>query len=268
MKRKVIKSILLIFMLTLTLFSVYTFKASDYFLLSPQIKFYGSNDNWATYNTISTLWLQEDENTFIFDADGAFDFQNGLKGSLGNYQKYRITATQTDITNFQFISSGGASINYDINYNTLEFSNNTISSNPDNVSIDILYNGKAETIQGQNFSIRLIKNNYIPPTTTANDYINQGWLKGYQEALDNINWIDENDDNYDDISFNAGRLSGIEENNANKTLIGFAGSILGAGLSFVLFLATEFDIFGVNLLTIFLGFIAVIGAIFIIKKVL
>ena len=102
---------------------------------------------------------------------------------------------------------------------------------------------------------------------------NKGKDDGYAYALlDNDIVIDTNNDLYDDASYSAGYTSGLvaarEEVEATETIVGFAGSILGAGLSFLLFLGTEFSLFGINLLTVFIAFVTISLAIIILKKVI
>jgi len=267
MKKFRFKLFIIAFML-LSIFSLnfVKFKALDNYTLRPQIIFVGSNDNFVTSYTVDLFWTyNETFDTYILDADGSYDFQNGLDFAMGSYDKYKIIATQTNLTYFSFVTSM-FEIEFDINNTALEFEVN-VSTSPDLVEITVSQSGISKTFTSDNFYIQLKENSgYI---ISPDIYINQGKLEGYQKALDDIGWVDEEPtDNYDDDSFNAGVISAYEKNTAEDTLLRFVGSILGSGLSFLLFVGTEFTLFGVNLITVVIGLLTVSLAFFIIKSVL
>ena len=130
---------------------------------------------------------------------------------------------------------------------------------------------------------------------------NEGYNKGYDDGYikgdeNEENIIDNNLDGYDDDSYNAGydlgedagynsgytvgydegedvgyadgRNSVEVENQMGSTITGLIGNVFGTGLSFILFVFTEFELFGINVLTIFLLMISLTAAIFIIKQFL
>ena len=177
---------------------------------------------------------------------------------------------KSPIDPYNFIENDRLYIEFDvtsgINWYTIDFSETEYGSggqydsygiglvlkNGTRFSLDLTY-----TLSNEVF----ISSLYITPNTT----------EIYNEAFnDGVNSVDTYQ--YYDDGYNDGYLEGFNSvevtNEERDTIIGFAGAILGAGLSFILYLGTEFELFGVNLLTVLIGFITISLALFILKKVI
>lgn len=110
------------------------------------------------------------------------------------------------------------------------------------------------------------------------------WDEGYQQAIDEYTAlgsikVDSDGDGYDDNDYldmyndiyNSAYQKGVEDTNATagnyNALIELPGGIIGTILSFFLFIATEFGIFGVTLLSFLLIIFMVSAVLFVMKVV-
>ena len=99
---------------------------------------------------------------------------------------------------------------------------------------------------------------------------------GFNDGVDSVDPINDTDqDGYDDTSYTEGYTNGVSDGYADgyeategeEAIIRGAGTLAGAILSFVLFISTEFAIFGVSLLDVIIITIILGAVIFVLKLV-
>ena len=228
-------------------------------------------------------WTRDNENSayYILDLDGSYIISNGLM-TISNV--YKISSTNTNYRYLEFVTTEGTYV-YDLISDYLEITVDSYISGDDVYKLYVGNSKIVNTIYINDGSFRILSNNLqgllefgVYERGFDEGYI-QGEVKvklmvfivGYNQALlEKDIVIDANNDLYDDSSYSAGYAAGItaarEEVEATETIVGFAGSILGAGLSFILFLGTEFSLFGINLLTVFIAFTTISLAVIIFKE--